>query len=127
MNAKTYSLLMRVIAVALAALIAASVVRALPLYVPLLAVMAVLVAAVIIRRQVKEVMSDERNRRIDEKATSASYRIFTILGAAFALVVLMLRNSLPSWAGVAGETVAYSVCGLMLLHLASSRFYSSKL
>ena len=102
-------------------------VRALPLYVPLVAVMVILVAAVVLRRSVKEVMSDERNRRIDEKATSLSYRIFTVLGAVFALVALTLRDSLPSWAGVAGETVAYSVCGLMLIHLASSRYFSSKL
>jgi len=127
MNAKSYALLMRIVAVVLAALIAVSIVLELPLYVPLLAVMVALVVAVVIRRSVKEVLSDERNRRIDEKATSASYRIFTILGAAFALVVLMLRSSLPSWAGTAGETVAYSVCGLMLLHLVSSRYFSSKL
>ena len=127
MSAKTYGLVMRVMAVVLAALVAVSVVRALPLYVPLVAVMVILVAAVVLRRSVKEVMSDERNRRIDEKATSLSYRIFTVLGAVFALVALTLRDSLPSWAGVAGETVAYSVCGLMLIHLASSRYFSSKL
>ncbi len=127
MSAKTYGMVMRVLAVVLAALVAAAVVLKLPLYVPLVAVMVVLVGAVVMRRSVKEVMSDERNRRIDEKATSLSYRIFTILGAAFALVALTLRGSLPSWAGVAGETVAYSVCGLMLIHLASSRYFSSKL
>ncbi len=127
MNAKSYALVMRIVAVVLAALVAVSIVLELPLYVPLLAVMAALVAAVIIRRSVKEVMSDERNRRIDEKATAAAYRIYTISAAAFALVVLMLRSSLPSWAGVAGETVAYAVCGLMLLHLASTKYFSSKL
>ncbi len=127
MSAKTYGVVMRVMAVVLAAFVAASVVAKLPLYVPLVAVMVMLLAAVVVRRSVKEVMSDERNRRIDEKAMSVSYRIFTVLGAAFALVVLTLRDSLPSWAGVAGETVAYSVCGLMLIQLATTRYFSGKL
>ncbi len=127
MSAKTYSMLMKVIAVALAALIAISVVRELPLYIPVLGVMVALAIASIFRRLVKETISDERNRRIDEKATALSYRIYTIVTAAFILIVMMLRSSLPSWVGIAGETLAYSLCGLMLMHLASTKYYGRKL
>ena len=127
MSVKSYGLAMRIIAVAIAVLISVSVVSELPLYVPLIGIMVALVAAVLLRRSVKEVMTDERTRRVQEKATDAAYRIYTIIAAAFSLVVLMLRSSLPAWAGIAAETVAYSVCGLMLIHLACSKYYNSKL
>ena len=127
MSAKNYGVVMRIAAVAIAAIVAVSIVLELPLYVPLIAVMVALVIAVVFRRSVKEILADERSRRIQEKATDLAYRIYTIAAAAFALVVVMLRSSLPTWAGIAGETVAYSVCGLMLVHLATSKYYSTKL
>ena len=127
MKARTYQTMMRIIAVALAAFIALSVVRELPVYYPLIGVMVALIVASICRRFVKEIMVDERNRRIDEKATSISYRIYTIFTALFVLIVLVLRSSLPSWLGIAGETLAYSLCGLMLVHLISSKYYERKL
>ena len=67
MSAKIYETLMRVVALALGMLIAFSIITELPVYVPLIAVMLALVIATLTRRSVKEVMSDERNRRIDEK------------------------------------------------------------
>ena len=127
MSAKAYRNLVRIAAVCLGALVAASIALELPLYVPLIGFMVTLVLAVVFRRSVKEVLSDERNRRIEEKATSAAYRIFTVFAAALALAGMMLRGILPEWAGTAAETLAYSVCVLMLTHLASSRYYSSKL
>jgi uncharacterized membrane protein len=126
MSAKTYGIVMRLVAVGLAALIASGIVLQLPLYVPLLAVTAALLLATVVRRFVREVMADERSRRIEEKAASMTYRIYTVAAAAFALVVLTLRAGLPSWCEVAGQTVAYAVCGLMLLHLAVSRYYNGR-
>ena len=127
MNASTYSTYMRVIAVALAALIATGIVLELPLYVPVLAIMVALVISGILRRQVKEIMADERDQRIQERAMSMSYRVYTVTGAAISLIAIMLRSSLPEWAGTAGQTLAYSICGLMLIHLAFSNYFSKKL
>lgn len=127
MNAATYRIVTRVIAFGLAALIAVSIVLEAPLYYPLAGVMAALVAERVCRSLVKETMTDERSHRIYEKATAVSYRIYALVTAAFALVALMLRSSLPSWAGIAGETLAYALCGFMLLHLAIYRYYGRKL
>ena len=127
MSARTYGMLMRVMAFALAAFIAVSIVLELPVYLPLIGVMAALVIASISRRSVKEIMSDERNRRIDEKATAFSYRLYSGVTALFALIVLLLRSGLPAWASIAGQTLAYSLCGLMLVHLAISKYYERKL
>jgi uncharacterized membrane protein len=127
MTAATYRTLMRIIAFALAALIAVSIVRELPLFVPVLVIMVALLIAGILRRRVKEVMADERNLRIYEKATAASYRVYTIVAAALALVAMILRSSLPEWAFIAGQTLAYSICALMLIHLAFTGYYETKL
>ena len=127
MSVRTYGTSMRAMAIALAALIAVSVALELPLYVPLLGIMVALVVASALRRLVSEIMTDERDHRIDEKATSLSYRIYTLLVAAIALTALVLRSSLPSWGGIAAETLAYSLCGLMLVHLASRRYYGNRL
>jgi uncharacterized membrane protein len=127
MNAKTYSTVMRIVAAALGAFIAVSIFLELPLYVPLIGVMLALLAATISRRLVKEVIADERNRRIDEKAASISYRIYTLFTAAVVLITMMLRSGLPDWVGIASQTLAYSLCGLMLVHLVSTKYYSSRL
>lgn len=127
MSAKNYGILMRVMAVGLAAFIAVSIILELPVYVPLTGVMLALVIASIFRQFVKEVMTDERNRHIEEKASAITYRTYTIITAMFALIVLMLRSSLPPWAATAAETLAYSVCVLMLMHLVSTKYYSGKL
>jgi len=118
---------MRVIAFSLAMLIAVSIVAELPLYIPVLAIMIALVAAGILRRRVKDIMVDERNLRIYEMATSITYRVFTVAAAAISLVAMMLRSSLPEWAFIAGQTIAYSVIILMLIHLAFTNYYSKKL
>lgn len=127
MNASTYGTFMRIIAFALAAIIAVSIVRELPVYVPVIAFMVALVIANVCRRFVREIMVDERNKRIEEKATAMSYRIYVFTTAMIVLVALMLRSVLPSWVGVAAQTLAYSLCALMLVHLACSRYYGRKL
>jgi len=127
MKASTYATFMRVFAVMLATLIAVAIVLELPLYVPVLAVMVALVIAGILRRQVKEVMADERNLHIQERATSLTYRVFTILGAAVSLVLLMLRSSLPESAFIAGQTLAYSISALMLIHLGFTSYFEKRL
>ena len=127
MSSSTYSTIMRVIAFSLAMLIAVSIVAELPLYIPVLAIMIALVAAGILRRRVKDIMVDERNLRIYELATGMTYRVFTAAAAAISLVAMMLRSSLPEWAFIAAQILAYSVCVLMLIHLAFTSYYSKKL
>ncbi len=127
MSAKTYENLMRVIALGLGMLIAFSIIAELPVYVPLVAVMLALVVTTLTRRLVREVMSDERNRRINEQATALTYRIFTIATAMIVLVAIMLRSSLPDWVFIAGQALAYALVALMLLHLAVTWYFEKKL
>jgi len=127
MSARTYDLLMRLIAVVLAMFIAISIVREAPFYLALIGVMVALLLASNLRHRVKEIMVDERSHRINEKATSISYRIYTIATAAFVLIALSFKNSLPSWAFISSTTLAYSLCGLLLIHQACTKYLSKKL
>lgn len=127
MSARTYETLMGIIAAGLAALIAVSIARELPLFVPLVGLMLALVIATLTRRAVKVIIADERNRRIDEKATALSYRIYTTSTAIIVLVAMMLRSNLPDWVFIAGQALAYALCALMLLHLAVTKYYGNKL
>ena len=127
MKAKTYRNLMKVVAILVAAFIAVSIVREFPLYVPVISIVVSLLISNICRRFVKETMTDERSKRIDEKATAVTYRIYTVVTALFVLGVMMVRSRLPSWVGIAGETLAYSLCVLMLVHLFSYSYYARRL
>ena len=126
MTAKTYGTLVRIIAVALAVLVAVGIVRQWSLLVPLAGVMVALIIANVARRFVKEVMNDERSRRVDEQAAALTYRTFTIVMGMLALAGMVLRGSLPPWATTAAETLAYAVCGLMVLHRVVSGYYGRK-
>lgn len=126
MTGKNYGTMMRIVAVTLAILIAVGIARQWPLYVPIIAIMLAMVVASVARRFVGEIMADERNRSIDEKAGAATYRIYTTVAGVVVLVAMMLRSSLPSWVTTAGETMAYAVCGLMLMHWAVSSYFGRK-
>ena len=127
MSAKTYNILMRIMAVVLAMLVAVSIVMEAPFYYFLVAVMLALVLSYVLRRSVKEIMTDERSRRIDEKATSMAFRIYSIVTMVFVLVVISFRSSLPSWVSDSGTTLAYSLCGLLLVHQVCTKYFAKKL
>ena len=88
--------------------------------------MVALVTASVFSRFIWEVLADERDCRFQEIAATVTHRVYTIVPTALALVVLMLRDRLPSPTGIAAETMAYSLCWWMLMHLVSSRYYSGK-
>ncbi len=127
MSAGTFRLCKRVIVIATAMLVAISVVLQTSILLPLGVVIAALLLMRLCRRLTKEIMVDERIRRIDEKAATVAYRIFSIAMAIISLVFIMLRTSLPPEFSIIGTTLAYSVCTLMLIHLAFYSYYGSRL
>jgi uncharacterized membrane protein len=127
MNAKTFRVCRIAIVMALAILVGASVVAEWPLYVPFLGVLAALLLMRLCRNATKEVMVDERVRHVDAKASAIAFRVFSWLGALAALVLISLRSYVPAELFVAGETLAYSICALMLLHLGFYTYYNRKL
>ena len=127
MSAKSYRFCTLVIVVALAALIAWSVVMEMPVFLPIGGVVIALLLIRLCRRFTREIMVDERIHQINEKAAAISYRIFSIAMAILGVGFITLRQSLPPAFSIVGETLVYSVCALMLIHLAFYYYYGHKL
>lgn len=127
MSAKTYRFCTLVIVIALAALIAWAVAMEMPVFLPIGGVVVALLLLRVCRHFTKEIMMDERINRVNEKAAAISYRIFSIAMAIVGVGLIILRQSLPPLFSVVGETLVYSVCVLMLIHLTFYYYYGHKL
>jgi len=127
MSAKTYRLCTLIIVIALAALIAWSILMEMPVFLPIGGVVVALLLIRLCRRFTREIMVDERIRQINEKAAAISYRIFSIAMAILGVGLIILRQSLPPTFSIIGETLVYSVCILMLIHLTFYYYYGHKL
>ena len=127
MNAKVYELMVRVVTIGLAMFVAYSIVAGAQFLVTVGAIVAALLLVFVLRHFTKEIMVDERVRRIEEKAAFAAYRMFTILAAALSLGIIFFRESLPAGLTPVGETLAYAICGILLLDLAARYYYKGKL
>ena len=127
MSAKTNKVCTPVIGIALAALIAWSIVTEMPAVIPILGFVVGLLLVRLCRHYTREIMEDERIRKINEKASSTSYRISTILMVGLAIIFIAMRQTLPYELEIAGITLSYTACAIMLIHLANYYFYKSKL
>lgn len=127
MSAKTYRMCTLVIGMALVALIAWSIIAEMPAFIPILGFVVGLLLVRLCRRYTTEIMEDERIRKINEKASSASYRTSTILMVALAIFFVAMRQTLPYEYEIAGITLSYTACAIMLIHLTYYYFYKSKL
>ncbi len=127
MSARTNRLCSLVIVFALAVFIAWSVNMEMPIFVPIAGFVVALLLIRLCRRFTREIMVDERLQKINEKASAISYRISTIVMAIIGLVFITMRNTLPAELEIVGSTLAYSVCAIMLIHLAFYYYYNHKL
>ena len=127
MSAKTNRICSLIIALALAAFIAWAIIKEMPIFVPIAGFVVALLLMRLCRRLTREIMVDERVQKINEKASAISYRISSILMAIVGLVFITMRHTLPSEFEIVGSTLAYSVCAIMLIHLAFYSYYKNKL
>ncbi|MDD5126863.1 MAG: DUF2178 domain-containing protein [Dehalococcoidales bacterium] len=127
MSARVYQFWVIVIIFALAVLVGWSVAAEMPVILPLMGALAALVLIRLLRSKTREVMVDERIERINAKAAAISYRVFSIAAVTLGLILISFKNSLPPALSIVGETLAYAVCALMLIHLAFYYYYKGKL
>jgi uncharacterized membrane protein len=127
MNAKTYQLIMRILAIIIAMVVAWSIIAEVSVLIPLATIVAAILLAMVFRRMTKEVMVDERINRIEEKSAALTYRLFTVVSGMAALGLILFRQSLPAEWTTVGETLAYTVCGLMLTHMGSHYYFKRRL
>ncbi len=127
MSAKTNRICSLIIVLALAAFIAWTIVKEMPIFVPIAGFVVAFLLMRLCRRLTREIMVDERLQKINEKASAMSYRISSILMAIVGIIFITMRNTLPYEFEIVGSTLAYSVCAIMLIHLAFYSYYKNKL
>lgn len=114
MNYKQYRILGMVVAAVLAVVISQAIV----LNSYILALSAVLIGMLVmffIKKQVKEILADERDYEIAGKSARYAMGIFSVIGAVLTFFFMFQRQVNPSYE-IIGSTLAYSVCGLLLTY-----------
>ena len=91
-------------------------------YIPIAVLVAASLLMMWLRRQVKEVVADERDYAVAGKAALLAIQIFGWCAAVMMFVFYGLRETNPAFEPI-GMTLAYSTCILMLLYSLIFRYY----
>lgn len=121
MNARTYLICSLIVAI----IVAGSVYWAVTVGNPTVAVITLLWATgtlYLCRRRVHEVIEDERNVRINEKAAMKTLEVFVITGVLAGVVLYAMSNQGSDFTQ-AGLTLGIAVTGLLLLYAMFQTFY----
>lgn len=94
--------------------------------IPIPVVIVGLLLLYLLRKRVKEVIEDERMHKINEKASKVALQVFGIAIALTGAILIALSQGGLSDFRQAGFTLAYSVCFLLMIHLALYSYYARK-
>ena len=125
MSFKTYTVIRIFVLIVMAGLIGWAVVSGNAL-IPIPVAIAAMVILLLFRKGVKEIVVDERVYSIAEKASLISFRVFGILAAVIGATLVALGWDSSSDLYKIGITLAYSVCGLILIYYIAYIYYNRK-
>ncbi len=94
----------------------------------ILAIFAVIAAMAVmftVKKKVVDVLADERDYQNAGKAARYSLGIFSALGAVLTMFFMFQRSVDPAYE-IIGSTLAYSVCGLLLLNSIVFMYYAKQ-
>ena len=91
-------------------------------YVALAAMATAMIALYLMRKQVVDVLQDERDFEIAGKASRYAINIFSLLSAILIIVVFATGKANADYQIIA-STLAYSICGLMLLYVILFKYF----
>jgi uncharacterized membrane protein len=95
--------------------------------IPIAAVIISLSILMILRRRVKEVITDERNYTIAEKAARLTVQIVGIGMAIIGAILLGVSRSETTGLAQTGFTLLYATCALLVVNYFAYYYYSRKL
>jgi len=78
----------------------------------------------LLRKRLREVVEDERNYRISEKASRSTIQISAFLMAITGAVLIALHINGASPLKEVGLTLAFSGCALLIIYLTFYSYYS---
>jgi uncharacterized membrane protein len=126
MSYKTYKIIRTALIIAIAILVAWSVAAG-RVETPVISVILGIVLLFFLRRQVKEVVADERAYNIYHKASSMAFRLFALLAAVTGGTLLAMKGTASPVLEQIGFTLAYSAAGMVLIYYIAYIFYSRKM
>lgn len=115
-----------IVTMIIAVLVGWSVTGEVNVFIPLLGIGTGATVLYLLKRQVKEVMEDERSHHIDEQAARTAVGIFAPAAVLVALVLIVLSNSVLPGYKQAGIVLAYSGCALMVLYHIAHLYHNRK-
>jgi len=74
---------------------------------------------------VKEIVKDERDERISEKASKIALKVFAVISAVAGIVLIAMRYEHPEFTAT-GFTLAFSACALMVLYSIVYGYYNKR-
>jgi len=92
--------------------------------IPLIVLIASSLILMLLRRQVKEVMADERDYALGGKSALWAIQVYSWTATIFMIVLYSFRDINPFYEPIA-NTLAFSTCLLMLLYAAIFRYHSN--
>ena len=95
--------------------------------VPIPAVIVGLVLLYLLRRQVREVVEDERNYKISEKASRFAIQVFALVAAISGVTLIAVSTNDSTLLREVGLTLAFCACGILILYLISYAYHSRKI
>ncbi|MBN2518633.1 MAG: DUF2178 domain-containing protein [Candidatus Altiarchaeota archaeon] len=90
--------------------------------IPLIAIAAGTALICLMKKRVDEVLEDERVYKISEKASALTLRVFMTAIPTIGVVLLATSNAGADYEQAA-YTLLFSTCALLMLYLASYKYY----
>ena len=125
MSMKWFRLYGAAIIVAMAALIGWSIATG-NAVVPVPVVIGGAVLLYLLRRQVSDVIADERNYRVSEKASRFAIQVFALVTAISGITLTAVSTNDSTPFRDVGLTLAFCACALLTLYMISYAYHSRK-
>ncbi len=123
MNKNIYQTIRIIVVIIVAAVVSGSVVAEANVLIPLATIIGGMILIALLRRQVQEIMEDERSHLINEKAARLALGIYAPLAAVAAVFLIFLGDDkLPPDMG-AGAILSYATCALMIIFSLAHMYY----
>ena len=114
MTLKQYSYIRIAFAVIIGVVFSQGIVRN-NIIIPITTVIVAMTVLLLLRQRVKEVIADERDYQIAGKASRYALTIFSVIGSLLVVILFSLKDQSNQYEVIAA-TIAYLVCGLLLIN-----------
>jgi uncharacterized membrane protein len=126
MSYKTYRMIQAFNGMFLGAIMAVSIILG-NWIIPIIVIIISLSVMMVLRRRVKEIVTDERTCAITDKAARFTFQIVTIGMAVIGAVLLAASRGESPGLTQAGFAMEYAVCALLVINMLAYTYYSRKL